>query len=398
MTTSRRRSSPWPRLLPRLARDLSLVFGGVVAINGLVWLGERLAYGTTYADQQPVGLYDRTQSEPGKPLLKAGAQLNGWLHEITINELGWRGPAPLAEKPSQGVRIWVTGGSTSFDIYASSDATTWPAVLAGRLNRERPDRTFEVINAGVPGEILVQAADDFAAAIDPLGIDVLLLHNGPNELQSALRRKGPIGAVGGGHPELRKPDFIEQVLDVDLAVFRVGRRIWARPPSIPAAWAGREYDAANLRLVRQMVENTVDGARKRGVAVVLATHAIWPQPDDTGEEAHREMGIMSALYGLTPEETIRTFDLYNEMIRTLGRDKGIPVVDLRQAVSGDDHYWADSVHYTDEGSAVAAAEAARVMLSSGVLDGKSRPARGHYQRPSRQAVGAGMAVGRQQRR
>jgi hypothetical protein len=39
-----------------------------------------------------------------------------------------RGPEIMVPKPDNGLRVWCVGGSTTFDIYAPDNASTWPAV------------------------------------------------------------------------------------------------------------------------------------------------------------------------------------------------------------------------------------------------------------------------------
>ena len=54
----------------------------------------------------------------------------------------------------------VVGGSTTFDVFAPSDSQAWPALL-GRNGDRRPDRVVEVINAGIPGEMIAGNQEDF---------------------------------------------------------------------------------------------------------------------------------------------------------------------------------------------------------------------------------------------
>src|SRR3954469_10848146 len=67
----------------------------------------------------------------------------------TLNRLGYRSPERPRAKPAGVVRVLVSGGSTTFDVLADDDASTWPNLLGARLRAG--GRAIEVWNAGFPG-------------------------------------------------------------------------------------------------------------------------------------------------------------------------------------------------------------------------------------------------------
>jgi hypothetical protein len=158
----------------------------VVLTLALIEGGARLwsfaQYGVRQIDGQPQGLY---VSSPGEaPRLQPGIHLKGLLYELSINAMGTRGPELLPQKPSNGLRVWCVGGSTTFDIYAPDDAHTWPAIAQGHLQEAFPDKVVEVINAGVPGEILEGSAAALNRYGRRVGVDVVVLYHGANDLRA----------------------------------------------------------------------------------------------------------------------------------------------------------------------------------------------------------------------
>ena len=106
------------RRLRKAALALVVTVSALAALDGLAWLGEVLAYGAPYDGARPRGLYKHAQGQ--RPGLQPGARLDGLLYSIHINSLGFRGPELAVPKPHNGLRVWCTGGSTTFDIFFRS--------------------------------------------------------------------------------------------------------------------------------------------------------------------------------------------------------------------------------------------------------------------------------------
>lgn len=301
----------------------------MLLINGACFLGEMAAYGTWYAEGEPARLYDR--SEGHLPTLRSGVHLPGLLHDVRINAQGFRGPELQSPKPESRVRLWCLGGSTTFDLYARDDSGTWPELLAGRLD-EALTREVDVVNAGVPGQTLLGGLDQLKSTdLEP---DVLLIYTGPNEL-AQQRMWAPTGWT------IPLPDY---------AAVRVARRILPLGPATPPEYRDEVLGTRALAQLRQELLHVTEP----GLPVVFITHAIWAQPEDTGEVARERVGVTSRLLRLTPEQTIAAMDAYNQMVREVAVELDAPLVDLRAAIDGDPRWWGDSVHFSAEGSERAA--------------------------------------------
>lgn len=115
--------------------------------------------------------------------LRPGLQLRSSTYDVSVNELGFRGPAIQKLKPEKTVRIAVLGGSSVFGYLVGEGLDSCRVLedilrsnehLAGKLS-------VEVINAGVPGFNMSQCRARFEADVAPLDPDIVLLYLGWND-------------------------------------------------------------------------------------------------------------------------------------------------------------------------------------------------------------------------
>lgn len=317
-------------------------------------MGERLAYGARWTQDGPEGLYQ--QGPDGNPRLVPGATLPAWLYAVRVNSLGFRGEEIAAPKPAGGLRVWCLGGSTTFDIFSRDDASAWPARVERLLSAAAPGRAIDVVNAGVPGMVLASSRVDLLAHDHTLRPDIVVVHHGPNDLRAASRQGMPL--------EPPPPE-------VSLALVRVLARVLPPAPPDPA-WARRRLDPRGLEIVRERLVELVDAAEAQGMAVVLATLAHRAADDATGDEALRVVAEGVRLYRMPPEAVIAMFAAYNQMVRELAAERGLPLADVRAAVPTDDAYWGDATHFAAPGSELAAQAVADAIVAAGLLDRPSR--------------------------
>ena len=324
------------------------------SIEGCAWWLERRAYhgkvSLRHDDSAGGSLYLNTNHD-SRPQLRPGAQLKGSSFEVSINQKGFRGPELLSPKPQDGIRIWFIGGSTTFDIYAPSDATTWPALTGSLLSAALNNPEVEVINAGIPGEIIRGNREDFEVNFGSVRPDVLILHAGPNDL-----RTGSQSSAEGGQLE---PEPAAGPLH-RLALFRVlSRKLqWQR---VPASWATHRIDEHHWNRLEKDLTDFIASAQSKGVKVVLATHAHRAEEEATGRRAARQVAEGTKLLRMDPEGVIDTFASYNDRIRRIAEDRNLPLIDLREAVPAESRYFGDHTHFSAEGSELAAQAAVKVI-------------------------------------
>jgi lysophospholipase L1-like esterase len=358
------------RRLRKPGYALVVLAGCVLATNLLAAVGERLAYGAWWADGRPAGLYREGDQKPGangrfRVRLQPGARLDGWLAEITVNAMGFRGAEIEASKPDNALRIWCLGGSTTFDIYAPEDASAWPARVGALVQAARPDRRVEVVNAGIPGETLSGNTEDLRDIGPRVRPDYVVIYAGPNDLRDVLDpapRPPVAGQPAAGKPPPARPLSVPWRERLDFALLRVADR-WGQAQGFGRTdFPDRRLDDAQITELRRRVLAAVDAATALGARAVLATHAFRAAEDATGETARRQAGETAALLRMPPEASIAAFRTYNQLITTLARERGLPLADVRAAVPPDPELWGDATHFAAPGSAAAAEVVARALL------------------------------------
>jgi len=94
--------------------------------------------------------------------------------EIAINSLGMRSRERSLEKPPGVFRIVGLGDSLMFG-WGVAEEDTYLSLLERRLAEKFPDRRFEIWNLAVPGYDAVQEVEAFAAKVDRLDRDLVVI-------------------------------------------------------------------------------------------------------------------------------------------------------------------------------------------------------------------------------
>jgi lysophospholipase L1-like esterase len=100
-------------------------------------------------------------------------------HSVSINSLGFRGPEISAAKPEGTYRVLCLGDSYVFGDYVDDDET-FPAALERNLRKTHPDRSIEVVNAGVNGYTITDEtafALEKGLSLDPDALVVVFVLN-----------------------------------------------------------------------------------------------------------------------------------------------------------------------------------------------------------------------------
>jgi lysophospholipase L1-like esterase len=332
-------------LLPRLLLAVGslVVFLGGVELAAVAW--DWAAYGVRRVDGQPEGLYINAPGEA--PRLRPGARLSGLRYAVSVNQHGFRGAELSPGGPADTLRIWCVGGSTTFDIYAPTDAEAWPAVAEARLRQRLPERSIDVINAGVPGEILEGSTAALQAQGRALGVDYVVVHHGPNDLRQLFIR-----------PMLsdRPPRPWERTAAHNVLIHWLQGQGMVRVPLVE-----HRLDGASLQELRRRLQRLLEVVARVGARPIFATHAARISADSSGAALQREVGELAFQWSMEPESVRAVLDGYNALVRRLAEEWRAPVADFRGVVPADRRYWGDATHFSAEGSALAGAELARVV-------------------------------------
>lgn len=171
---------------------------------------------------------------------------------VSINSLGMRGPDIPAEKPPGTKRVLVVGDSFAFG-YLLPNEDSMPALLEGLLDQKGLG-DVQVINGGVPGFGIVNAAGLVEQRGLTLAPDVLVLAASPGDIADAGVRTDHDAGGGGSRVKISRAALFKLVRTSAIMTFmqylgfqgvhmmdpklslQSGLHAKVPPPSIQEAW------------------------------------------------------------------------------------------------------------------------------------------------------------------
>lgn len=288
---------------------------------------------------------------------RPGAVLRIPGHVARFNSLGLRGPEVEVPKPVGRFRVVCEGGSTTFDLLAADDASTWPARL-GRLLGPGA----EVVNGGFPGWTSVQSLIALELRDVDLSPDLVVVFSGINDLQPAghvpFARDYSVGhgeilpRVLGAVPPPLPP--ASRLVFVEWLLHRLGR--------VPETIDGRGYapawDWRGGTRRDEMPPEAVDVYRRNLRSTAAVAAAFGARTLFVAQTARLRAGREEAdrvyLESWTPGLTVRGYldgvRRYNEAAKALSAEGVAAFVDPFAGDAFGDADFLDPVHFSPEGS------------------------------------------------
>ena len=101
---------------------------------------------------------------------------------------------------------------------------------------------------------------------------------------------------------------------------------------------------------KQRLEKLIIICRDRGIMPVLVTQPVLYGDivDETTGVALGHKFVAKDIDGATAWDIL---ELYNDVTRQVGREQGVPVIDLAREMPKDSRYYFDLMHYTNAGAA-----------------------------------------------
>ncbi|HSS79340.1 MAG TPA: SGNH/GDSL hydrolase family protein [Thermoanaerobaculia bacterium] len=287
---------------------------------------------------------------------REGGRVEVFGKRATLNRLGYRSPERPRAKPSGVVRVLIAGGSTTFDVLAPDDASTWPNLLEARLKAGA--RPIEVWNAGFPGWTSQENVISLAIRDQDLAPDLAILYQGANDLQPGAHQ--PFDSqYEHGHAELTRralglelppPSWLGRSLLVEKL------RELVSGPADPWQALGRpDLDAAPRRdhvapesvtTFERNVRSFAALARSRGAGVILVTQPVRIRAAQRAADSEWLAGWYP---GLKPEAVPQELERLNDVLRRLGSEGVGTLVDADRDIAWADGDFGDPLHYTPDG-------------------------------------------------
>lgn len=292
---------------------------------------------------------------------------NGRYRQWQLNNFGFRGPDMAALKAPGCRRVLTLGASESFGLYESENRE-YPAQLRDSLAGHG---CYEVVNSAIVGvgiRGIIRLWENYSARFRP---DVVLLYPSPSfYLAGAQTKWAPMpGKPEAEHELSPRPRLLEQLHNVwETPAFMQKRRLerWiaADTAGKPPDWFFTAPPEDRLDLFVADLDSLVKSIRARGVTPIILTHAmrisVPPRPDDQmlllGWRRLNPRATTAALLGFETKAAQRE--------RDYAAREHVLLVDLARVMSGRKEYFADFVHFTDEGAATVAGIVARRLVES----------------------------------
>jgi lysophospholipase L1-like esterase len=297
-------------------------------------------------------------------------------HVVHLNASGQRVtnvrnvPVP---KPAGVFRIVCEGGSTTFDLLAADDASTWPAKL-GELLRPRAD----VVNAGFPGWTSLESLVSLEIRDVDIQPDLVVVFSGINDLQPAGHKPfSPDYSVG--HADILRRVTGVTPIPMSLAARSVfiewllGRVAARRPGETAPAGYSPSYDwkggpksddipAEALVVYERNLRSTIAVARAHGAETLLVAQTARVR---AGHEAADRAWLEALSPGLTTAGYLAGLKRYNAVEKKLG-DEGLALfLDPFAAGPFGDESFSDPAHFSPAGSALFARTLASYVEAPG---------------------------------
>ncbi|MEM9380272.1 MAG: SGNH/GDSL hydrolase family protein [Planctomycetota bacterium] len=339
----------------RVLRLVAVAALGLVVIEGALRLRQYRRHGTADASVLTRVIDDVT----GRTIPTPNSSVSG----IRIDSRSFRGDELEVPKPEGRVRVAFLGGSTTFCAEASSNATTWPSLVVDALTERISGRSFDQVNAAVPGYMSLHSRERFEARVVELEPDVVVIYHATNDLVHDTREVAE--AAGLTVPGVGEPRGLAKW---SLTYFLVQKNLQARARIRRAEAANGQLEidveALAAKFERRLTD-LVESAQREVSVVAVATFAPKVRRSQTPEEQLANCGT-SLFYMpyMTVEGLLDGFDAYNDAIRRVAERTGAILVETVGEIPGDAEHYNDSVHFLDPGSRVMASLVAGALADS----------------------------------
>jgi lysophospholipase L1-like esterase len=271
--------------------------------------------------------------------LKRGFEGGG----IRVNSLGFRGSELVREKSNRTYRIAALGDSATFGPHEEECA--YPYLLPGLL----APRRVEVINAAVEGYRADRALVRLRKDVLPLQPDLVTVFIGWNDLYQTDPRAETEQLSARGNP-------LARLLTLSDAAQTFRRLFFVRlNPQRSGTSVGDQALLESYRPVgyEERLREILRTARAAGADVLALT---WPTILAESMAHHVVAKVHYPWYTTELSELRSLYARYQEALRRVSGEEGVPVIDVAAAFDNSDKaaLFKDTAHFSCEGHALIA--------------------------------------------
>jgi hypothetical protein len=293
--------------------------------------------------------------------------------KFRINADGFRGGETRREKTPGVIRVGVVGASEAFGLYESPDMEL-SAQIQRALDRAAPGR-FEVINMATIGMTPPRITAFYRLWIAQFSPDVIFFYptpaqylaSDPPRSEAELARLSTVAREPSEWPlGLRVPDkgwtAVKELLPQWMQASLRRRGIERERAEHASDWVWNAPPPDRLALFGEHIDALVTELQRSGAQVVLATHANRFSETLTPVDQEQLVSWIKWYPRASAYCMLHMDDAANRVVSRVARAHGLPTVDVAAAVGKDPRNFADFVHFSDAGAALAASAAARQIV------------------------------------
>jgi lysophospholipase L1-like esterase len=270
---------------------------------------------------------------------------NQQLGQVRINNLGFRGPDTLPQKPDGTLRLAFLGSSTTYDANVA-EGKNWPHLTATQFPQQLTGCSTDFINAGLPGYSTNHMSKYWESKVSRYAIDVVVLLPGDmtNDIQTAAKLAG-----FSGHSQqqswLAKHSLLWQKIEKNIAIIQAQRAAYSSTGKFTP-----DIDAL-ADVFEQRLNQAIDSLQAGDSYLVLPT--ISSRVRASMEKSEQVKAANSALFFmpyLSIPTLIEAQDRYNQVIRRVAKQRGIALIEGEDNIPADSQHFVDSRHFNTAGS------------------------------------------------
>jgi len=286
---------------------------------------------------------------------------------IRINSMGFRSPELKNPKPPSSFRIAFLGSSTTYCAEVSNNESTWPHLVAQKLQGQWPKVPVEYINAGVPGYSVSSSLQNLKLRVGPLNPDVIVIYEGHNDLSGNSFQL----AVKQGLVSKQTEKNLSWPAQYSLLWYLVEKNllIMSNQRTAHQMEGKLKFDKeALIAPFQHDLKDLVEMSKHVAPLVVLVTFSTRLRYNQIPEEQSRS--AVTSLYYMpymSISDLLQGYAGYNDVVRQVAGETGSLLIGEENSIPPDGQHFADSVHFTDQGSHIMSERVANALLQSTAL-------------------------------
>ncbi len=269
-------------------------------------------------------------------------------NEFWINSKGFLGPEFRDHKNQSVYRIFAIGDSCTFGDGTWKNA--YPALVEQLLNGKGSRNKFEVINAGIEGYNSSFALDRVNDTILRYEPDLIMVYVGWNDLMKSDPHSMANSSNHTLFARFKQQSYL--VKAYRKLIFYYIRPVLWRPKLVNNKGGSSSFDDYVPNVYRDNLQAMIKALKVKGIKIILFTLPTVLTPQMTYEDLQKQNVVFPYYSGAySVADFLSIVHAYNKVIRELGEEYNVPIVDLFTVFNNMDKrglFW-DTMHPSYEG-------------------------------------------------